>query len=241
MLETAQPGNTEQLALSAGEQQSFMDIVERFDIELDPELIEDANACLYLNEQLSHTDLQADKIVELKKARDELLAEFLERPEQAFMAEVLNYARLCQGRSVVEHDLNCNKVTEFVTTNHAEQRADMHFRLTEFASGKVLVTAEVPLRGDMFEDEQPFFIKADSEGGFSVEQRMWRRGEYVYKNLDLGEGSLGEDRLRRFFLFSTEAVHLAYTRKPEERAAFDATAKRLLFDKKHDSHSYGAL
>jgi hypothetical protein len=232
MVETTQLGSDERFALSVREQQSFDEIVERFDIGLDPELIEDVNACLHINEQLNHTDLQADRIAELKQARDELLVEFLERPQEAYLAEVLNYARLCQNRSISETDYLGNTVTEFVTTNHARQEPDQYFRITEHVNGKVSVMTEVPLRGDMYETEEPFFIRADSEGGLSIEQRLWRRGQYVYQPLELGSGSLGEDRLRRFFMFSTEAVHLAYTRQPEQRAEIDAAAKRLLLTKK---------
>ena len=194
MIETTQLGG-ERSSLSLREQQSFEEIVERFDIGLDPELIEDVNAYLHINEQLNHTDLQADRIAELKQARDELLAEFLARPQEAYMAEVLNYARLCQNRSITETDYLGNVVTEFVTTNHEKQQADLRFRITEYAGNKVSVMAEVPLRGDMYQTEEPFFIRADSEGGFSVEQRLWRRGQYVYQPLELGPGSLGEDRL----------------------------------------------
>lgn len=233
MVETTQP-TPDQFALSRAEQKSFAELAERFDIELDPELIEDVNACLYLNEQLSHTDLQADKIAELRRTRDELLTEFLERPQEAFMAEVLNYARLCEGRSMSWNGHRGEKVTEFVTTNHETMRADLHFRITEHKGGKVSVGAEVPLRGPMIEGEEPFFIKADSEGGFSVEQRLWRRGGYEYTPLDTAPGGTGEDRLKHFFLFSTEAVHLAYTRQPSERAKIDARAKTLLLDKKFD-------
>lgn len=232
MTETIQPATADRLVLTASEHQSFADIVERFDIDLDPELVEDANACLYLNEQLNHTDLQADKIAALKEARDELLAEFLERPQEAYMAEVLNYARLCEGRSVSWIDYSGNKVTEFVTTNHETQRADLHFRIIEHSGGKVSISTEVPLRGPMAETEEPFFIKADTEGSFSIEQRSWKRGGYVYDKLDLERGGNGEDRLKRFFLFSTEAVHLAYTRSPDERAKTEARAKRLLAEKK---------
>lgn len=232
MAETTHPRAEAPFTLSTSEQQSFEEIVERFDIGLDPELIEDVNACLHLNEQLNHTDLQADRIVELKQARDELLADFLERPQEAYMAEVLNYARLCTDRSLVETDQWGNRVTEFVTTNHERQEPDQYFRIIEHTSGKVSVMAEVPLRGEMFETEEPFFIRADSEGGFSIEQRVWRRGQYEYQQLELGAGSRGEDRLKRFFLFSTEAVHLAYTRQPEQRAEIDRNAKRLLLAKK---------
>ena len=232
MIETIHPGSEAPFALSAREQQSFEEIALRFDIGLDPELIEDVDACLHINEQLNNVDLQADRIAELKRARDELLAEFLARPQQAYMAEALNYARLCEGRSVSELDYMGNRVTEFVTTNHEKQQADLHFRITEHASGKVSVVTEVPLRGAMYEVEEPFFIRADSEGGLSVEQRIWRRGQYVYQPLELGPDSLGEDRLRRFFLFSTEAVHLAYTRQPGERAEIDRAAKQLLLAKK---------
>ena len=232
MVETTHSGSDERFVLTSSEQQSFEEIVERFDIGLDPELIEDVNACLYINEQLTHTDLQADRIVELKQARDELLGEFLDRPHEAYMAEVLNYARLCQNRSISETDYLGNTVTEFVTTNHEKQQADLRFRITEHTSGKVSVMTEVPLRGTMYESEEPFFIRADSEGGFTVEQRLWRRGQYVYQPLELGPNTLGEDRLKRFFLFSTEAVHLAYTRQPEQRASIDAAAKRLLLAKK---------
>ena len=232
MIETTHPGSEAPFVLSSREQQSFEEIALRFDIGLDPELIEDVNACLHINEQLNNVDLQADRIAELKRARDELIAEFLARPQQAYMAEVLNYARLCEDRSLVENDQWGNRVTEFVTTNHERQEPDQYFRITEHTSGKVSILTEVPLRGDMFESEEPFFIRADSEGSFSIEQRVWRRGQYEYQQLELGPGSRGEDRLKRFFLFSTEAVHLAYTRQPEQRAEVDRNAKRLLLAKK---------
>lgn len=218
--------------LSEAEQASFDAIVERFNVPVDAELVEDANACLYLNESINNTDLQADKIAELKRTRDELLAEFLENPQAAFMAEVLNYARLCKDRSVTYQDTLGTTVTEFVTTDHARGRADLHFSILQFASGTVKVSAEVPLRGDMYESEEPFFISADTTGNFEVRQRVWRRGQFEYPSLPLEPGASGEDRLKRFFLFSTEAVHLAYTRQPEERSAIDQQAKRYLMDKK---------
>lgn len=219
--------------LTEAEQASFEAIVERFDIPVDLELVEDANACLYLNEQINHTDLQADRIAELKETRDELLAEFLEQPREAFMAEVLNYARLCKDRSLVWQDTLGTTVTEFVTSNHERGRADMQFSILQFQSGVVKVQAEVPLRGEMFESEEPFFISADTDGNFAITQRVWRRGQYQYQPLALEPGEAGEDRLKRFFLFSTEAVHLAYTRQPDERAAIDRQAKRYLLEKKY--------
>ena len=220
-----------QTELSEAEQASFEAIVERFNVPVDTELVEDANACLYLNETINNTDLQADKIAELKKTRDELLAEFLEHPQQAFMAEVLNYARLCRDRSVTYQDTLGTTVTEFVTSDHERNRADLHFRILQHQSGTVKVQAEVPLRGEMFEGEEPFFITAGTDGSFDVKQRVWRRGGYEYRSLPLDKDSSGEDRLKRFFLFSTEAVHLAYTRRPDERHAIDQQAKRYLYDK----------
>ncbi|HSX69846.1 MAG TPA: hypothetical protein VLF16_02850 [Pseudomonas sp.] len=218
--------------LTEAEHASFEAIVERFNVPLDAELVEDANACLYLNERINATDLQADRIAELKQTRDELLAEFLEHPQSAFMAEVLNYARLCKDRSLVWQDTLGTTVTEFVTSDHERGRADMQFSILQFTSGVVKVRAEVPLRGDLFESEEPFFISADTEGRFEITQRVWRRGQYQYQPLSLEPGEAGEDRLKRFFMFSTEAVHLAYTRNPDERAAIDQQAKRYLLEKK---------
>ena len=229
-----------QTELSEAEQASFEAIVERFNVPLDAELVEDANACLYLNETLSNTDLQADRIAELKKTRDELLTEFLEHPRQAFMADVLNYARLCQDRSITWRDTLGTTVTEFVTSDHERNRAGLHFRIMEHQSGVVRVQAEVPLQGDMYESEDPFFITAGTDGSFDIKQRIWRRGGYEYHSIPLDTDGRGEDRLKRFFLFSTEAVHLAYTRRPEERQAIDQQAKRYLYDKIRGQNSLGA-
>lgn len=228
MIETIRPGAGEQTALSEAEHRSFADIVERFDVVLDPELIEDADACLYLNETLNYVDLQADKVAELRQTRDELLREFLEHPRDAYIAEVLNYARLCEGRSTTATDTMGTTTTEFVTSDHEHDKADLHFRISQFPSGKVSITTEVPLKGEMFEHPEPFYITATSDGEFSVKQKVWRRGQYQYIPMPLGEDGRGEDRLTRFFLFSTEAVHLAYTRQPEERLAADAKAKHYL-------------
>ena len=220
-----------QTELSESEQASFEAIVEQFNVPVDTELVEDANACLYLNETINNTDLQADKIAELKKTRDELLAEFLEHPQQAFMAEVLNYARLCKNRSLTYQDTLGTTVTEFVTSDHERQRADLHFRISQHESGTVRVQVEMPLRGEMFESEEPFFISAGTDGSFDIKQRVWHRGQFEYRSLPLEKASAGEDRLTRFFLNSTEAVHLAYTRQPDERHVIDEQAKRFLMNK----------
>lgn len=233
MIETLRPEAVEQTVLSDAEQRSFADIIERFDIPLDPELVVDANACLYLNETLEHTDLQADKIAELRKTRDELLSEFLDHPRDAYIAEVLNYARLCEGRSMTTTDALGATTTEFVTSDHESGKADLHFRISQFPGGKVSITTEVPLKGEMFEQPEPFYITATSDGEFSVKQKVWRRGRYDYVPMPLDEDGRGEERLKRFFLFSTEAVHLAYTRQPEERRAADNKAKHYLRVKKH--------
>lgn len=219
--------------LTEAEHVSFEAIVERFELDVDPELVEDANACLYLNETLSHTDLQADRIAELKQTREELLGEFMERPQAAYVAEVLNYARLCDQRSMVTTDYAGTTTTEFVTSDHENGRVDLHFRISQFKSGTVIITTEVPLKGEMFEHPEPFYITATSEGDFSIKQKVWRRGQYEYIDMPLGDDGRGEERLKRFFMFSTEAVHLAYTRQPDERLAADNKAKHYLISKKH--------
>lgn len=232
MIETVRPQATEK-ALSDTEQKSFADIIKRFDLALDPELVEDANACLYLNETLNNADLQADKVAELSQARDELLQDFLERPREAYVAEVLNYARLCENRSLTSQESLGAVVTEFVTSDHEQGAIDLHFRISQYPSGKVSVTTEVPLKGDTFEQALPFYITATSDGEFLIQQKVWRRGQYEYVPLPLDD-ERAEDRLKRFFLFSTEAVHLAYTRQPQERLAADNKAKHYLLTKKHD-------
>lgn len=238
MIETLRPEAVEQTALSDAEQQSFVDIIERFEVTLDPELVEDANACLYLNETLNYVDLQADKIAELRQTRDELLQEFLEHPRDAYIAEVLNYARLCEGRSMTTTDTLGGTTTEFVTSDHENGKADLHFRINQFANGTVSITTEVPLKGELFEYPEPFYITATSDGEFSIKQKTWRRGQYEYVPMPLDDDGRGEERLKRFFLFSTEAVHLAYTRQPDERLAADNKAKHYLRVKKHGQTNY---
>ena len=238
MIETIRPEAVRHTSLSEAEQQSFVDIVERFDVSLDPELLEDANACLFLNEALSHADLQAGKIAELRRTRDELLSEFLEHPRDAYVAEVLNYARLCEGRSQVTEDSMGTTTTEFVTSDHAQGKADLHFRISQFPSGKVSITTEVPLKGELFEHAEPFYITATSDGEFSIRQKVWHRGQYQYVPMPLDDDGRGEERLKRFFSFSTEAVHLAYTREPEARHAADEQARQYLRAKQRSLSSY---
>ena len=231
MIETVRPAAAELNPLSETEQQRFTDIINSFDMV--PAQVDDANACLYLNEMLNSADLQADKVAELRQARDELLQDFLDRPREAYVAEVLNYARLCENRSLTSREPLGVVMTEFVTSDHERGAIDLHFRISQYPSGLVSVTTEVPLKGDIYEQSLPFYITATSDGEFSVQQKVWHRGGYEYVQLPLDD-ERAEDRLKRFFLFSTEAVHLAYTRQPEERLAADNKAKYYLLTKKHD-------
>lgn len=226
--------------LTAAEAASFQEVIDHFNLpEVDVELVEEAHALAHINEELDHADLQAGRAEELKKTRDELLAEFLEHPQEAFMAEVLNYARLCENRSISWQDTLGTKVTEFVTSNKERTKADLLFRISEFDSGVVQVMAEVPLRREEQDSGEPFTITADTMGRFRIEQRTFGRGSGGSRHVELPlgqEGHRAEDRLKLFFMHSTEAVHLAYTRKPAERETSDELAMRLLYAKKrgHD-------
>lgn len=233
MSETVHTTSYEQPILSDAEAQRFTALIEQFHLGSDSQLIEDSQACMQLNEELSRSDLQADRISELRLAREELLSEFLERPRDAFVAEVLNYARLCEGRSLTTIDASGTVTTEFVTSDHVNGRKDLHIRISQMPSGAALITTEVPLKGDQYDQPEPFYITASSDGSFSIEQKVWRRGQYEYVPLPLDD-ERATDRLTRFFSFSTEAVHLAYTRQPEQRLAADNKAKYYLLAEKHD-------
>lgn len=232
-METLERTDAPAVELTRKERDEFNALAERFNMDIDLNRVtEDIIACFRLNDALSTMDLQAGRVIELRRARDDLLAEFLENPRDTYVAEVLNYARLCEKRSITTRNPSGAVTTEFVTSDHATQRADMHFWISETNDGTVFIRTEVPLKGDLYENAEPFFISADTRGGFSVEQRIWQHGRPEYIPMTLEKGGLGEDRLKRFFMFSTEAVHLAYTRQPEEQAAADKAARRLLRDSK---------
>lgn len=233
-LHSPQQMSPEQYSPPTTEHAQFVAVIDRLQEEVTPQIEEDTSACLFLNAELSGLDLQSARIAELNNARDELLAEFLENPREAYIAEVLSYARLCEPRMVSGIDSYGVKKTEFITCNHQTDTADLHFTVLTYPSGEVHIKTEVPLRGEWFENPEPFTISASSTGGFSVEQRVYRQGKMRDVRFDLTPGSIGEDRLRRFFLFSTEAIHLAYTRSPDVQATFDAKARNIL-KKKHYS------
>ena len=153
------------------------------------------------------------------------------------MAEVITMARLCEKRSITSVDYANVRTTQFVTRDPERKKADLHFRIVEYPSGITELKTEVPLRGGLYEDDDHFFfISASSEGDLRVEQRLYRRGSYEYQTLPLTEDGMGLKRLKTFFMYSTEAVHLSYTRQADERSAADDQAKKFLHDKLRASH-----
>lgn len=225
MIETKSP--VTELFSSVETDATFAEIVSRYHSDIPPELVEEADVMVQLNEALSDPDLQAGRIDELRAARDELLEEFLVNPHDSYVAEVINYARLCEKRSLSMTTPDGTTMTEFVTSDHEKGRADLHFQIVTLPSGTTLFRTEVPGRDDK---GVPFIITAGTDGSFLLEEKEWHR-EIRRVPLTLEKGGRGEKLLKQFFLCSTEAVHLAYERSPEARAKFDSQAKRYLLKK----------
>lgn len=191
-----------------------------------PELFQDVNAAMHLSAELERSDLSADRMHYLEGEQHELVGELLKDPEAAVLAETGLLARSYHGRSFTNINEGVRS-TQFVTRDSERKKADLHFRITDFPSGKTSVSIEVP--GRDVEDD-PFFLYVDSEAGLTIEQRVYRRGRYNYVLIDPASEK-GKDRLWRFFTHTITATDLLDNRSEAERQAADTQARQMFMHK----------
>lgn len=195
-----------------------------------PELFDDVNAVLHLNAELDRSGLATDRMEYLTDERGELIDQLLQNPEQSILAEVGLLARNYRGRIVQGVDYDGTETVQFVTRDPERMKADLHFRIVEFPSGRSKVAIEVPVRDNNYASSEPFFITIDSEDGLSIQQRVYERGEYRYKQLDPTDES-GRERIWQFFTHSITATDLVDNRSQEEIHDADSQAHKMLIDK----------
>lgn len=195
-----------------------------------PELFEDVTAVLHLGAELERSGLSEDRQHYLEDERKALVEQLLERPEESILAEVDILARSYRDRSISGVDYDGVTTTQFVTRDPERMKADLHFQISDFASGKSVVRIEVPLRGEMYETAEPFFISIDTEQGLTIEQQHYSRGLNRRTRID-PTSELGKDRLWRFFTHSIMATDLLDNRPTEEQDQANVQARQMLRDK----------
>lgn len=196
----------------------------------DPNLFEDVTAVLHLSAELERSGLSEDRQHYLEDERRLLVEELMERPEESILAEIDILARSYRDRSISGVDYDGVTTTQFVTRDPERMKADLHFQISDYASGKSVVRVEVPLRGEMYETAEPFFISIDTEQGLTIEQQHYARGLNRRMRIDPAS-ELGKDRLWRFFTHSIMATDLLDNRPKEEQAQANARARQMLRDK----------
>jgi hypothetical protein len=171
-------------------------------------------------------DLQTGRLEELVRRRDELLAEVLAEPATAFLHEFTELSRLYEGRTRHDWDGLGTKTSEFVTRDQTRQRADLHFRRLDYASGSTERVVEVPRHDD---GALPFYISLKDDH-LRLAATVYQRGGYERVEVDpLSEP--GERLLIEFFTHSITASGLVYNRTSDEIGQADRQAASFLYAK----------